>query len=101
MVVRANREEHTSADTFDYARLRRFMKSLQSFFPSANPEFEGTRFIPGHAAPGTFSRAFMEEDSVRRAVENFAALKPGGGLVIVIHIRAAAVLLGISPVSMG
>ena len=52
------------------------------FFRARNEQFEGdTIYFQGHAAPGIYSRAFLEGRLSAQKLENFRReLKPGGGL---------------------
>ncbi|MGH9725917.1 MAG: pyruvate dehydrogenase (acetyl-transferring), homodimeric type, partial [Candidatus Acidiferrales bacterium] len=52
------------------------------FFRARTPEFEGDIvYFQGHAAPGFYSRAFLEGRLSAQRLENFRReLKPGGGL---------------------
>jgi pyruvate dehydrogenase E1 component len=84
MVVRANREEgniggHIS--TFASAATL-YEVGFNHFFRARNADFEGdTIYFQGHAAPGIYSRAFLEGRLSAEKLENFRReLKPGGGL---------------------
>ena len=84
MVVRANREEgniggHIS--TFASAATL-YEVGFNHFFRARNAEFEGdTIYFQGHAAPGIYSRAFLEGRLSAEKLANFRReLKAGGGL---------------------
>ena len=84
MVVRANRVEsgiggHIS--TFGSAATL-FEVGFNHFFRGRTDKFEGdTVYLQGHAAPGVYSRAFMEGRLSVQKLENFRReLKQGGGL---------------------
>src|SRR5580692_11045854 len=84
MVIRANRVEHNIGghiSTFGSAATL-FEIGFNHFFRSRTPEFEGdTVYFQGHAAPGVYSRAFLEGRLSVEKLENFRReLKPGGGL---------------------
>src|SRR6202142_2125426 len=84
MVVRANRVEHNSGahiSTFGSAATL-FEIGFNHFFRARTPQFEGdTVYFQGHAAPGVYSRAFLEGRLSVEKLENFRReLKPGGGL---------------------
>jgi pyruvate dehydrogenase E1 component len=84
MVVRANREESNIGghiSTFASAATL-YEVGFNHFFRARSPEFEGdTIYFQGHAAPGIYSRAFLEGRLSAEKLENFRReLKPGGGL---------------------
>ena len=84
MVVRANRVEHNIGghiSTFASAATL-YEVGFNHFFRARTPEFEGdTVYYQGHAAPGMYSRAFVEGRLSAEKLENFRReLKPGGGL---------------------
>jgi pyruvate dehydrogenase E1 component len=84
MVVRANREESNIGghiSTFASAATL-YEVGFNHFFRARNSEFEGdTIYFQGHAAPGIYSRAFLEGRLSAEKLENFRReLKPGGGL---------------------
>src|SRR6201996_6390802 len=84
MVVRANRVEHNIGghiSTFASAATL-YEVGFNHFFRARSPEFEGdTVYFQGHAAPGIYSRAFLEGRLSAKKLENFRReLKPGGGL---------------------
>src|SRR6202142_108240 len=84
MVVRANRVEHNIGghiSTFGSAATL-FEIGFNHFFRARTPQFEGdTVYFQGHAAPGVYSRAFLEGRLSVEKLENFRReLKPGGGL---------------------
>src|SRR5450755_144641 len=84
MVVRANRVEHNIGghiSTFASAATL-YEVGFNHFFRARNSEFEGdTIYFQGHAAPGIYSRAFLEGRLSTEKLENFRReLKPGGGL---------------------
>src|SRR5271154_758540 len=84
MVVRANREEHgIGGHISTYASAAALYEvGFNHFFRARTPEFEGdTIYFQGHAAPGIYSRAFLEGRLSAEKLENFRReLKPGGGL---------------------
>ncbi len=84
MVVRANREEHgIGGHISTYASAATLYEvGFNHFFRARSPEFEGdTIYFQGHAAPGIYSRAFLEGRLSAEKLENFRReLKPGGGL---------------------
>src|SRR5271156_6077740 len=84
MVVRANREEHgIGGHISTYASAAGVYEvGFNHFFRARTPEFEGdTIYFQGHAAPGIYSRAFLEGRLSAEKLENFRReLKPGGGL---------------------
>src|SRR5580693_8835673 len=84
MVVRANREEHNIGGHIStYASAATLYEvGFNHFFRAPTPEFEGDiLYIQGHAAPGIYSRAFLEGRLSKEKLENFRReLKPGGGL---------------------
>ncbi|MFZ0085358.1 MAG: pyruvate dehydrogenase (acetyl-transferring), homodimeric type [Candidatus Acidiferrales bacterium] len=84
MVVRANREEHNIGGHIStYASAATLYEvGFNHFFRARTPEFEGdTIYFQGHAAPGIYSRAFLEGRLSAEKLENFRReLKPGGGL---------------------
>jgi len=84
MVVRANREEegiggHIS--TFASSATL-FEVGFNHFFRAKNENHPGDIiYFQGHAAPGIYSRAFLEGRLTERDLENFRReLKPDGGL---------------------
>jgi pyruvate dehydrogenase E1 component len=84
MVVRANRVEHNIGghiSTYGSAATL-FEIGFNHFFRARTPAFEGdTVYFQGHAAPGVYSRAFLEGRLSVGKLENFRReLKPGGGL---------------------
>src|SRR6202142_2773572 len=84
MVIRANRVEHNIGghiSTFGSAGTL-FEIGFNHFFRARTPQFEGdTVYFQGHAAPGVYSRAFLEGRLSVEKLENFRReLKPGGGL---------------------
>jgi pyruvate dehydrogenase E1 component len=84
MVVRANREESNIGghiSTFASAATL-YEVGFNHFFRARNSGFEGdTIYFQGHAAPGIYSRAFLEGRLSAEKLENFRReLKPGGGL---------------------
>ncbi|MGA9184633.1 MAG: pyruvate dehydrogenase (acetyl-transferring), homodimeric type [Candidatus Acidiferrales bacterium] len=84
MVVRANREEHNIGGHIStYASAATLYEvGFNHFFRARSPEFEGdTIYFQGHAAPGIYSRAFVEGRLSPEKLENFRReLKTGGGL---------------------
>ncbi|MFZ0885340.1 MAG: pyruvate dehydrogenase (acetyl-transferring), homodimeric type [Candidatus Acidiferrales bacterium] len=84
MVVRANREEHNIGGHIStYASAATLYEvGFNHFFRARTPTFEGdTIYFQGHAAPGIYSRAFLEGRLSAEKLENFRReLKPGGGL---------------------
>jgi pyruvate dehydrogenase E1 component len=84
MVVRANRMEHNIGghiSTFASAATL-YEVGFNHFFRARSESFEGdTVYFQGHAAPGVYSRAFLEGRLSSEQLENFRReLKPGGGL---------------------
>ncbi len=84
MVVRANRLEHNIGghiSTFASAATL-YEVGFNHFFRARSESFEGdTVYFQGHAAPGVYSRAFLEGRISIEQLENFRReLKPGGGL---------------------
>src|SRR5277367_6691902 len=84
MVVRANKEEHNIGghiSTFASSATL-YEVGFNHFFRARSPEFDGdTIYFQGHAAPGIYSRAFLEGRLSTEKLENFRReLKPGGGL---------------------
>jgi pyruvate dehydrogenase E1 component len=84
MVVRANKEEHNIGghiSTFASSATL-YEVGFNHFFRARSPEFDGdTVYFQGHAAPGIYSRAFLEGRLSTEKLENFRReLKPGGGL---------------------
>ncbi len=84
MVVRANRMEHNIGghiSTFASAATL-YEVGFNHFFRARSDNFEGdTIYFQGHAAPGIYSRAFLEGRLSVEQLENFRReLKPGGGL---------------------
>ena len=84
MVVRANREEHNIGGHIStYASAATLYEvGFNHFFRARSEQFEGdTIYFQGHAAPGFYSRAFVEGRLSHQQLENFRReLKPGGGL---------------------
>jgi pyruvate dehydrogenase E1 component len=84
MVVRANRMEHNIGGHIStYASAATLYEvGFNHFFRARNDDFEGdTVYFQGHAAPGIYSRAFLEGRISVEQLENFRReLKPGGGL---------------------
>ncbi|MGH9699492.1 MAG: pyruvate dehydrogenase (acetyl-transferring), homodimeric type [Candidatus Acidiferrales bacterium] len=84
MVVRANRLEHNIGGHIStYASAATLYEvGFNHFFRARTPEFEGDIvYFQGHAAPGFYSRAFLEGRLSAQRLENFRReLKPGGGL---------------------
>src|ERR1700723_2889875 len=84
MVVRANREEDgIGGHISTYASAAALYEvGFNHFFRARSAEFEGdTIYFQGHAAPGIYSRAFLEGRLSAEKLENFRReLKPGGGL---------------------
>src|SRR5580692_7640260 len=84
MVVRANREEHgIGGHISTYASAAALYEvGFNHFFRARTPEFEGdTVYFQGHAAPGIYSRAFLEGRLSAEKLENFRReLSAGGGL---------------------
>ncbi len=84
MVVRANREEHgIGGHISTYASAATLYEvGFNHFFRARTAEFEGdTIYFQGHAAPGIYSRAFLEGRLSAEKLENFRReLKPAGGL---------------------
>jgi len=84
MVVRANREEagiggHIST----YASAATLYEvGFNHFFKGSGRDHTGDQiYFQGHAAPGIYSRAFLEGRLSREQLENFRCeLRPGGGL---------------------
>jgi pyruvate dehydrogenase E1 component len=84
MVVRANRLEHNIGghiSTFASAATL-YEVGFNHFFRARSDNFEGdTVYFQGHAAPGIYSRAFLEGRLSVQQLENFRReLKAGGGL---------------------
>ena len=84
MVVRANKEEHNIGghiSTFASSATL-YEVGFNHFFRARTPEFEGdTIYFQGHAAPGIYSRAFLEGRLSEEKLQNFRReLKAGGGL---------------------
>ena len=84
MVVRANREEHNIGghiSTFASAATL-YEIGFNHFFRARTPGFEGdTIYFQGHAAPGIYSRAFLEGRLSNEKLHNFRReLRSGGGL---------------------
>src|SRR5450755_4711481 len=84
MVVRANRVEHNIGghiSTFASSATL-YEVGFNHFFRARSPEFDGdTVYFQGHAAPGIYSRAFLEGRLSTEKLENFRReLKKGGGL---------------------
>jgi pyruvate dehydrogenase E1 component len=84
MVVRANRMEHNIGGHIStYASAATLYEvGFNHFFRARSHDFEGdTVYFQGHAAPGIYSRAFLEGRISVEQLENFRReLKPGGGL---------------------
>src|SRR5277367_6831878 len=84
MVVRANRVEHNIGGHIStYASAATLYEvGFNHFFRARSESFEGdTIYFQGHAAPGIYSRAFLEGRLSAEKLENFRReLKPGGGL---------------------
>jgi pyruvate dehydrogenase E1 component len=84
MVVRANRVEHNIGGHIStYASAATLYEvGFNHFFRARSEQFEGdTIYFQGHAAPGIYSRAFLEGRLSVEKLENFRReLKPGGGL---------------------
>jgi pyruvate dehydrogenase E1 component len=84
MVVRANRMEHNIGGHIStYASAATLYEvGFNHFFRARSESFEGdTIYFQGHAAPGIYSRAFLEGRISIEQLENFRReLKPGGGL---------------------
>ncbi len=84
MVVRANRVEHNIGGHIStYASAATLYEvGFNHFFRARSDSFEGdTIYFQGHAAPGIYSRAFLEGRLSAQKLENFRReLKPGGGL---------------------
>jgi pyruvate dehydrogenase E1 component len=84
MVVRANREDHSIGghiSTFASSATL-YEVGFNHFFRARTDNFEGdTVYFQGHAAPGMYSRAFVEGRLSPENLQNFRReLKPGGGL---------------------
>jgi pyruvate dehydrogenase E1 component len=84
MVVRANRMEHNIGGHIStYASAATLYEvGFNHFFRARSDNFEGdTVYFQGHAAPGIYSRAYLEGRISIEQLENFRReLKPGGGL---------------------
>jgi pyruvate dehydrogenase E1 component len=84
MVVRANRMEHNIGGHIStYASAATLYEvGFNHFFRARSDQFEGdTVYFQGHAAPGIYSRAFLEGRLSVQQLENFRReLKAGGGL---------------------
>jgi pyruvate dehydrogenase E1 component len=84
MVVRANRMEHNIGGHIStYASAATLYEvGFNHFFRARSENFEGdTIYFQGHAAPGIYSRAYLEGRITIEQLENFRReLKPGGGL---------------------
>jgi pyruvate dehydrogenase E1 component len=84
MVVRANRMEHNIGGHIStYASAATLYEvGFNHFFRARSENFEGdTVYFQGHAAPGIYSRAYLEGRISIEQLENFRReLKPGGGL---------------------
>jgi pyruvate dehydrogenase E1 component len=84
MVVRANRMEHNIGGHIStYASAATLYEvGFNHFFRARSEQFEGdTVYFQGHAAPGIYSRAFLEGRLSVEKLENFRReLKAGGGL---------------------
>jgi pyruvate dehydrogenase E1 component len=84
MVVRANKEEHNIGghiSTFASSATL-YEVGFNHFFRARSAEIDGdTIYFQGHAAPGIYSRAFLEGRLSTEKLENFRReLKAGGGL---------------------
>jgi pyruvate dehydrogenase E1 component len=84
MVVRANKMEHNIGghiSTFASSATL-YEVGFNHFFRARNSNFDGdTIYFQGHAAPGIYSRAFLEGRLSTEKLENFRReLKAGGGL---------------------
>src|SRR5580698_794142 len=84
MVVRANRVDGSIGGHIStYASAATLYEvGFNHFFRARSESFEGdTIYFQGHAAPGIYSRAFLEGRISIEQLENFRReLKPGGGL---------------------
>ncbi len=84
MVVRANKEDNgIGGHISTYASAATIYEvGFNHFFRARSEEHEGdTIFFQGHAAPGIYSRAFLEGRITEEKLVNFRReLKPGGGL---------------------
>ncbi len=84
MVVRANRiEPNIGGHISTYASAATlFEVGFNHFFRARTEEFEGDIiYFQGHASPGVYARAFLEDRLSVQQLENFRReLKPGGGL---------------------
>src|SRR5580700_3730071 len=84
MVVRANRVEHNIGGHIStYASAATLYEvGFNHFFRARSDSFEGdTVYFQGHAAPGIYSRAFLEGRLSMKQLENFRReLREGGGL---------------------
>jgi pyruvate dehydrogenase E1 component len=84
MVVRANRElEGIGGHISTYASAATLYEvAFNHFFRGQNDKQDGDIiFFQGHAAPGIYSRAFLEGRISAEQLENFRReLRPGGGL---------------------
>src|SRR5271156_535373 len=109
MVVRANRVEHNIGGHIStYASAATLYEvGFNHFFRARSDNFEGdTVYFQGHAAPGIYSRAFLEGRLSVEKLENFRReLKPGGGLSSYPHPwlmpdfwEAPTVSMGLSPI---
>src|ERR1700683_892265 len=105
MVVRANREEHgIGGHISTYASAAALYEvGFNHFFRARSADFEGdTIYFQGHAAPGIYSRAFLEGRLSAEKLENFRReLKPGGGLSSYPHPWLMPDFWGFPTVSMG
>src|ERR1700674_1571226 len=75
MVVRANRVDHSIGGHIStYASAATlFEVGFNHFFRGRTEEFEGdTVYLQGHASPGVYSRAFLEDAFPRRSWKTFA-----------------------------
>jgi pyruvate dehydrogenase E1 component len=84
MVVRANREESgIGGHISTYASAATLYEvGFNHFFKGTGKDHTGDQvYFQGHAAPGIYSRAFIEGRLTHEQLENFRAeLQPGGGL---------------------
>ena len=84
MVVRANAQTAASADIFPPTRSAATLYEVgfNHFFRARNEDQPGDIvYFQGHAAPGIYSRAFLEGRLTEEHLENFRReLPPGGGL---------------------
>ncbi|MBN2310086.1 MAG: pyruvate dehydrogenase (acetyl-transferring), homodimeric type [Candidatus Hydrogenedentes bacterium] len=84
MVVRANRDEHgIGGHISTYASAATLYEvAFNHFFRAPGPDRAGDQvYFQGHAAPGIYSRAFLEGRLSIEQLRNFRReLRPGGGL---------------------